>query len=252
MARHTFVIAVIIASILLIAVSISCLKIFSHEAIQQVDHFPNRECLPIYIVSLPSRKSDRLIPLMNRIGGKNDDRYDVRAIVGVDGRQVVEDFSREGFLNKGQIGCWLSHVGIWRMIAKQAEPVALVLEDDAMIQLPDMLKDIDEILSEIPDVWDVCYLGGSYADNSSVIRVSTRLVTSNTSRIWHSHAYLLTKAGAANLLEQSSHFNDSVKQDDFANIIPVDDWMTNPERNLKIFKVDPDLIDFVRDEISDT
>ena len=214
--------------------------------------FVSTSILPIYIVSLASRKEDRLDPLLRSLNvrGEGGTNYYVRSIVGVDGQaQVVEAFQ----LSKGQIGCWLSHAKIWKSIAKeQSEPYALVLEDDALVEMPKTYLKIKEILGELNLSWDVCYLGGHFVDKSNVQRVSKSLSFSPTSRMWHSHAYLISREGAAKLLKMSDAFNESTKMSAFAQVMPVDDWMTDPERGLKIFMTDPELIPFIRDSISDT
>lgn len=205
--------------------------------------------LPIYIISLPERKADRLDPLLANIGKDPKARYDVRKVHAVNGKREVI----EGFLGKGQIGVWLSHVDMWREISVAKEPYALVLEDDAQIRLPEMMDAIETILGELKSSWDLCFLGGRYADPGShpVKRVSHHLVTSE-SRIWHCHAYLITKEAARKLLEQSASFHGSRVQSAYNNVLPVDDWMSHRDRGLRIFMTDPELIGFKHDNISDT
>ena len=223
-----------------VAALILLLSLKTHEGFVAADF------LPIHIVSLPSRKAQRLDPLLARI--RPSPSYGVRSVVGVDGKKDVV----ETFLNKGQIGCWLSHAKIWRQIEKQTEDYALVLEDDALVSLPEMLDEIRAIVHEMPRDWSVCYLGGVYKDPSSAFRVSPHLFRSATSVIWHSHAYLLTREAAKRLLEMSITFNASFSKQKFQKVVPLDDWMTNPDRSLQVFLVSPNLVPFARDEISDT
>ena len=207
-----------------------------------IEHF---QIIPIYIISLPSRKETRLDPLLSKI--KDDSRYTIRSIVGVDGMAVVE-----GFLKKGEIGCWLSHIEVWRQISVQSEPYALVLEDDAMVDFPQMLPQMLTIINEMPKEWDICYLGGRYADKERRINKISEHVVSSSSRMWHAHAYLITRTATQKLLYQSKDFNKSKDVKTFENILPVDDWMTNYDRNLLVFNAHPVLIDFKFDNVSDT
>lgn len=39
-----------------------------------------------------------------------------------------------GLLNRGEIGCALSHIGVWKRIVAERIPHALVLEDDALLE----------------------------------------------------------------------------------------------------------------------
>jgi GR25 family glycosyltransferase involved in LPS biosynthesis len=231
--------------LLLCALGLLLLLLLSFQTYEEVFYNPPN-FLPIHIVSLPSRKAERLDPLLARI--RPSPLYGVRSVVSVDGKKEVT----ETFLNQGQIGCWLSHAKIWRQIEKQTENYALVLEDDALVSLPEMLDEIHGIVSKMPLDWSVCYLGGVYQDKSSAVQILQRLFRSDSSVIWHSHAYLLTREAAKKLLEMSVTFNNSFNKQSFDNVLPVDDWMTNPNRSLKVFLVSPELVPFVRDNISDT
>lgn len=208
--------------------------------------------LPIYIVSLPARKEDRLYTLLAKI--KNSDSYYIKDINAVNGNNVVV----EHYLNNGQIGCWLSHVYFWKLIVSQKEPYALILEDDADIYLPEMFQSIVTILNKLPRLWDLCYLGGWYLDNNPIyinriaLTENQNIVQSKTSKLYQTHAYLITKKCANKLLKQSNSFNTSYQRSSYKYISPVDDWMSAPERNIEIFKIEPNLISPLYDNISDT
>ena len=208
--------------------------------------------LPIYIISLPVRKERRLDPLMKRI--ESDDRYSVQEVHAVDGaKDLVDD--RETFLSRGQIGCWLSHAYFWKIIAERPEPFALILEDDALIDLPDKYDDLVDVVQGAPSGWDVIYLGGEYQPRSDekdhTVRVSDRLIQSNR-EMWYAHAYLITKDGAAKSLEQSADFHDKKTISTFDTVQPLDVWQTVEERNMKVYNTDPVLIHKSNDGISDT
>lgn len=234
----------------MIYVLICCLFILLLIAhiIFRVEKFTNGhhdQFFPIHIISLESRKEERLKPLLAKI--KTDERYTIRRIYGFDGNKDVI----EGFLGKGQIGCWRSHVEHWKDIQHQREPYALVLEDDAVISLPELLPTMYTIVNELPSNWHICYLGGRYADENQTTRVSKHLVQS-PSRMWHSHAYLITPEGARQLLQMSREYNTDNRQSTWNDKLPVDDWMTHEERNLNIYKTDPVIVPFADDNIHDT
>ena len=252
MARFHVMSGIVAVGILLAAVTYQSRIVEAFYSVATTSTSPTP--IPVYIVSLPSRKTERLDPLLSKLFGKSGtyDIYDMRDVVGIDGRAVVV----ESFLSKGQIGCWLSHAKIWSAIAKHNDPYALVLEDDALISRENAAS-IQEILEEIPSDWSVCYLGGRYADPTDAVVVKHLKETRNleiapTSRIWHSHAYIIKKSAATRLLEMSSPFNTSRESRAFTDTLPLDDWMTDPGRGLKVYKVEPELIPFKRDDISDT
>ena len=214
------------------------------------EKFTNNMYMPIYIVSIPIRKASRLVPLLARI--KKDPRYQVREVFGVVGKDVVQTI--EPFLNHGQIGCFMSHYGIWKKIVEDTGQMqmALILEDDAMINLPEMYDTIQEVIDNLPDNWDVCYLGGTYHDKKGSYNVYKNILKSDTSLIWHSHAYLIRKRAAIRLVHMSKSVLDKKHIRDYNAILPLDDWMTHPERGLNVYKVEPELVKFGWDGVSDT
>jgi hypothetical protein len=84
-------------------------------------------------------------------------------------------------------------------------------------------------------VLDVCYLGGTYHDKKGSYNVYKNILKSDTSLIWHSHAYLIRKRAVIRLVDMSKS-----------------DWMTHPERGLNVYKVEPELVKFGWDGVSDT
>ena len=106
-----------------------------------------------------------------------------------------------------------------------------------------------------PSGWDVIYLGGEYqprADGNDVTtRVSDRLVKSNR-EMWYSHAYLITKEGAAKYLAQSAQFSNKNILSSFDDVKPLDVWQTVEERNVNIYNTNPVLVPKADDGISDT
>ena len=99
-------------------------------------------------------------------------------------------------LSRGEIGCALSHVAIWRSVAESPARLTLVLEDDVEFR-----EDIDSALPgylrQLPASWDVAFLG------SHGLATQFEQVSSNWIRPRYqfgSFAYLLTPAGAARLL----------------------------------------------------
>ena len=129
-----FLWAAILVTVLLLALVIAKI-VMSQTVTENFNSGPTFDfVLPIYIISLPIRKAMRLDPLLQRI--KPDPRYSLEEVHAVDGaKDLIDD--RETFLSRGQTGCWLSHAYFWRVIADRPEPFALILEDDAMIYLPD-------------------------------------------------------------------------------------------------------------------
>jgi len=62
------------------------------------------------------------------------------------------------FSTPGMIGCFMSHLRIWRRIAEEGQPAVVVLEDDVVL-FPNFDEKLKAVLSELPSDWDVCLIG---------------------------------------------------------------------------------------------
>jgi GR25 family glycosyltransferase involved in LPS biosynthesis len=125
----------------------------------------------------------------------------------------------------GMIGCYLSHVKFWNKVASETSPYQLILEDDAMVCDDFEMRAqamVDELQGnpETMDNWDVLLLGafscvhpqkkyGQYrfqalllGDGKRQRRVSTNIQIPH--RPLGTHAYILSKRGAAKLLGRAS------------------------------------------------
>jgi len=111
-------------------------------------------------------------------------------------------------LTDGGIGCALSHFLIWRDIlqlcasgAANSKSVFLVIEDDCKI--PDQFSEalVHERLSEVPDDWELVYLGGQ----DLLHRGHEYQVSSGVRRLYkgfrETTAYVINEAGAKACLE---------------------------------------------------
>jgi GR25 family glycosyltransferase involved in LPS biosynthesis len=257
----------VVVAVLAFAIAIACLciyrKVTASASASATERFSDGGfgfTLPIYIISLPIRKKTRLDPLLSRI--HTDSRYEIVEVNAVDGRSDVVD-DREPFMSPGQAGCFLSHVYFWKQIVARSEPFALVLEDDAMIRLPDMLPDLVGLVESLPERWDVLYLGGVYQPHRdghphTITRINDKIVKSDTF-MFFSHAYVITREAAAEMLAQSEHIaeggpdgSSSSSLRAFDSVIPVDEWMTHEDRKMNVYNTDPVFITKSDDGVSDT
>jgi glycosyl transferase family 25 len=125
-------------------------------------------------------------------GGELDCSYD--------SDKALRLFNRE--LSKGEIGCALSHLSIYRKMVEEYCPYALVLEDDAKI----LDKDISRTLARI---------AGIYSDQTPAVVLlnhvmrydaNTKIALNGTHGIYDayrgvcSHAYFITRSAAKILM----------------------------------------------------
>ena len=78
---------------------------------------------------------------------------DYQFIKAIDGYQLSDDYIRsisndypKNYLTKGEIGCALSHISVYKEIIDNNLPYALILEDDSVLktEVPKFLKSFEE------------------------------------------------------------------------------------------------------------
>lgn len=129
------------------------------------------------------------------------------------------DHRRFDHLTPGEVGCLLSHVGVWKAIAEGEHAAGLVLEDDAHLsdELPRLLKG----LSMTDDAFEVLKMEASPMGIDVVRRPVEVLAPYRIYKLRGPHqgtaAYLVNKATARKLLAHA---------DEIAR--PIDMWLFDP------------------------
>jgi len=157
----------------------------------------------IFMINLEKRK-DRLKNFNNKY--KNSDiRINYELFKAIDGKQIdiskfisqttfnellqTENNKKRKYhyqLTRGAIGCYLSHINIWKTILDNDIEKALVFEDDVIIP-----KNVNFLLekytSSIPNDYDIILLGCNCinCDNKDNYRV--------VNKYWGMYAYIITK-----------------------------------------------------------
>jgi GR25 family glycosyltransferase involved in LPS biosynthesis len=111
------------------------------------------------------------------------------------GRAVDQDIP-----SLGAIGCYLSHVGVWKKFLESGEEKCLVFEDD--LDSVSSLAEIQAFVQEVPEDWDFIFLG--YQKEASLDEdVPLGNCYKIKSLTFMTHAYLITKRGATTLLKSA-------------------------------------------------
>ena len=106
-------------------------------------------------------------------------------------------------LNKGEVGCYLSHVNAWHAIVEKNLDFAIVLEDD--VNLIGDLSGVIAVVEALPDDWDYLKL----AEHSRKRRVVSRQQFSALERVIYNKvpartcAQIISLAGAKKLIAHS-------------------------------------------------
>lgn len=99
------------------------------------------------------------------------------------------DVIHNGRVN-GNAGCTASHRALCEIIAFNKWPRVLILEDDFECIHEDTQQRFSDMIGEVPNDWDMLYLGGHYADapqkriSPHVIKFNRMLTTSSYGITW--------------------------------------------------------------------
>lgn len=118
----------------------------------------------------------------------------------------------ESTLTQGMSGCFKSHVRIWRNILEDEKlKHVLILEDDAVFS--DNFKEVlDKALSELPDDFDILYLGASDDNGPYRLKTDDFDVVCPSDHQWRTHAYIVNRKVLPKLLEKASKMYAAIDQ----------------------------------------
>jgi GR25 family glycosyltransferase involved in LPS biosynthesis len=137
-------------------------------------------------------------------------------------------------MSSGALGCYLSHIEIYRRMVEDHIPIALILEDDAVV-----LREVKELLAKGCESldFDYCFLGCDdrgdegfvFFDDASGTRLAPRLTRYRlSSGPYCTHAYLVTLKGARKRLACAipaktaiDHYHYLPYRPDFYAVIPL-------------------------------
>ena len=199
----------------------------------------------IYVVNLDERK-DRWVKLLEV---EPQLAKIVTRISAVNGKQIqLNDHIYKMFLHntfkwkKSIMGCFLSHINIWKQIIEEEGEYFIILEDDVRFN-KDWLQSWNKYSVDIPNDADLLYLGGVLPPNKNVLSECLDPVNDSWSKIkpnglfsnvvapvFHfcTYSYVISKRGAKKLLD----FLETSEQKAFC---PVDHFLGNPNMRLNTF-----------------
>ena len=115
-------------------------------------HILNTVFDKIYVITLEN--SSRISRVMTELNG-----IDFEFHYGVNGETIDLNHYRNlgSKLMRGQIGCSLSHLGVYKKIVEINYKSVLILEDD--IRLTYELNNLNQYIEQLPKEWGLFYLG---------------------------------------------------------------------------------------------
>lgn len=96
-------------------------------------------------------------------------------------------------LSRGGVGCYLSHISIYKKIVKSNADYGIIFEDDCRIA-NDFYKRLQHGLTIIPNDWDIFLLG------FTCINCDINKEYVNINRFWGTQGYIIKKKSVAKIL----------------------------------------------------
>ncbi|APW45077.1 glycosyltransferase family 25 protein [Rhodoferax antarcticus] len=190
--------------------------------------------MPVFVVSLKTA-TDRRAALKSHLDdlGIRFEWFDA-----IRGDQLSLPYRQQvnpvGNMSPGQLGCYLSHIHIYEQIIAQALPVALILEDDAVLH-PSVKNLIETGCLNLD--FDYCFLGSDdcgdagyvYYDAAKPSRLSTQhMAFPLSSGPFCLHAYCITLEGAKKrvacaypLRRPIDHYHDLPYRPRMMTVVPM-------------------------------
>mgnify|MGYP001612834665 CR=1 FL=1 len=165
-----------------------------------------------YIINLPHR-IDRLRIARSQFAKAGIENFTV--FPAIDARKLKITGTME--INQGLIGCFLSHYFILQMALLNGYKRIAVFEDD-LILVNDFQKKYDEAMKQVPDKWQLLYLGYYERSGRSKIQVTDNIaIPKNT---WGTHAYMLQNEGIKIMFENLQTIKSHIDVQISESIVP--------------------------------
>jgi GR25 family glycosyltransferase involved in LPS biosynthesis len=172
--------------------------------------------MKVYLISLNDSKEK--IDYLKQFG------IETTLVKGVDGKTASsEDLARVSKMYqiigpKGAIGCALAHLNTWKQFLETEEEYAIIFEDDVILE-DNFLENLNAILKEVPETYDILYLGCTGCDHTQNINIIKHIGklwfihkdipahqqiskhVGKPSIAFATHAYIVSRKGAKQLLE---------------------------------------------------
>lgn len=119
--------------------------------------------------------------------------FEYEIFEATDGKVEFEDYpiKQQGFM-----GCWDSHRRLFTKVKEDGLDMVLVLEDDIEV-CEDFNNKLNQTLSELPDDWDLLYLGGWNVGDIEKYSESLNFAK----KVYTTHAFIVRKKFYDTILE---------------------------------------------------
>jgi len=193
----------------------------------------------IYMINLKRKKhiADNSLEKLNNLTNynKNNIFSNIEIYEAIDGQLLKSDYinnnlslkakytiknpnSYDDIRSVGEIGCYLSHTNIWKEIVDNNYNNCIIFEDDVIPKKN--YEDIITYIEDVPDDYDIAYLGWWTRKNlNNINKNSNWLYSVNNSdkpNVLGLYAYIISNNGAKKLL--SNAFPIDVQLDTYVSL----------------------------------
>ncbi len=234
--------------IILILTLLLLLLLLTYNSNNNIESF-SLDNLKLYLINLEHRKDrfDITNNLLNKydftnvirypaVNGKNMLKNELIQIVDpLAMKSILDNYRTEHHeLSYGAVGCYLSHINIWKKLEIDNLDYVIIFEDDALPNFSFLyLKEIIEKYT--PNDWDIILFGGIYNNNNIINDYIIKIQT-----YYEMHAYIINKKGVSKLLskvfpikKQIDSLLSDLASDNYINIygITKNKWIQNSQIN---------------------
>lgn len=190
--------------------------------------------IPVFVISMKSAVTRRA-SIERHLTGLGIEYEIFEAVRGADlGETKLRELNPSGSRTPGSVGTYMSQMGVYQLMLDRDLPVALVLEDDAVL-LPPTRALLQAGCRSLD--FDICYLGCDDEGDAGFIYLDTQsafdLGAGLTAYVLSGgpyclHAYLITRAGAEKRLAEAfpirtpiDHYSRMQTRMRFAAVVPM-------------------------------
>ena len=169
-----------------------------------------------YVINLEKYKNkyDLSIKRLSKLN-LNIDRFNAISITDLNNKKVQKlvypsveytikygRFSHNNIGSYGAIGCYLSHISLWKQLLKSNDEMYLIFEDDVNINntISEFDNKLNEYLTHVyKEDWDIIFLGYIFLNN----KIEFTYFNQVNDIIFGLQAYIINKKGAQKLLKSA-------------------------------------------------
>ncbi|NBP13785.1 glycosyltransferase family 25 protein [bacterium] len=206
------------------------------------------DSIPIHIINLPERK-DRWkqvlktlylskLPLhnayrFNAVNGYTLSPSELAQIVSPNAlSRLLSQFeyrTKHDQITLGGVGCYLSHIRIWKMLLESDHTHFMILEDDCVLE-KDTVQTINNTLSNLPSDFDFLFLGTVISPRKRTFTESLHDGIVKLHTVYGMHAYIISKDAVRKLLHNALPIN-----------YQLDSYLSYNNHDLKMYELVPNI-----------